>query len=77
MTCCWTGTVTRAELSEAVYQKVGLSRNEAAKLVAGVLEEVCATVASGESVKLYGFEQKQDSTPPTPSLKIAGKASVY
>jgi integration host factor subunit alpha len=61
-------TVTRAELSEAVYQKVGLSRNEAAKLVAGVLEGVCATLASGESVKLYGFGQKQDSTPPTPSL---------
>ena len=27
-------TVTRAQLSEAVYQEVGLSRNESAELVA-------------------------------------------
>ena len=33
-------TVTRAQLSEAVYQEVGLSRNESADLVESVLREV-------------------------------------
>ena len=32
-------TVTRAELSEAVYQEVGLSRNESADLVESILNE--------------------------------------
>ena len=48
-------TITRQELNDAVYQKVGLSRAESAKLVEGVLEGICATLASGRSVKLSGF----------------------
>ena len=35
-----TDTVTRAQLSEAVYQEVGLSRNESAQLVESVLNEM-------------------------------------
>jgi integration host factor subunit alpha len=34
------GTITRADLSEAVYQEVGLSRNESAELVESVLNEI-------------------------------------
>ena len=37
-------TITRAHLSEAVYQEVGLSRNESAALVERVLEEVVAAL---------------------------------
>ena len=48
-------TVTRAELSGAVYQTVGLSRAESAELVEQVLEEICDTLVSGETVKLSGF----------------------
>ena len=48
-------TVTRAELSEAVYQKIGLSRTESAELVEQVLEEICDSLVAGESVKLSGF----------------------
>ncbi len=48
-------TVTRADLSEAVYQKVGLSRTEAANLVEQVLGEICDTLVRGEDVKLSGF----------------------
>ena len=33
-------TITRADLAEAVYQEVGLSRNESAQLVESVLDEV-------------------------------------
>jgi len=47
--------VTRAELAEAVYQKVGLSRAESAELVRLVLEEISAALAAGENVKLSGF----------------------
>ncbi len=43
------------DFSEAVRQKVGLSRMESAKLVESVLKGICATLASGESVKLSGF----------------------
>ena len=45
-------TVTRAELSEAVYQEVGLSRSESAELVESVLEEISHALVRGESVKL-------------------------
>lgn len=48
-------TVTRAHLSEAVYREVGLSRAESAQLVDHVLEEVCAALANGETVKLSSF----------------------
>ena len=48
-------TVTRADLSEAVYQKVGLSRTESAALVELVLAEMCGRLAEGETVKLSSF----------------------
>jgi integration host factor subunit alpha len=48
-------TVTRADLSEAVYQKVGLSRTESASLVERVLGEICDSLAQGETVKLSSF----------------------
>ena len=48
-------TVTRTDLSEAVYQKVGLSRAESAKLVEQVLGEVGDSLVSGKAVKLSGF----------------------
>ena len=48
-------TVTRADLTEAVYQEVGLSRNESAQLVESVLEEIASTLARGESVKVSSF----------------------
>src|SRR5215213_8927813 len=48
-------TITRAELSEAVYQTVGLSRAESARLVEQVLGEVSDSLTAGEAVKLSGF----------------------
>ncbi len=43
-------TVTRADLCEAVYQKVGLSRTESAQLVELVLKEITDCLADGETV---------------------------
>ena len=48
-------TVTRADLCEAVYQKVGLSRTESAQLVELVLDEISASIVRGEAVKLSSF----------------------
>ena len=47
--------MTRADLSEIVYQKIGLSRTESAELVQSVLDEICDAAARGETVKLSGF----------------------
>ena len=48
-------TVTRSQLSEAVYQEVGLSRNESADLVEAVLEEISNALVRGEPVKVSSF----------------------
>jgi integration host factor subunit alpha len=48
-------TVTRADLAEAVYRRVGLSRAESADLVQSFLEEICAAAERGETVKLSSF----------------------
>lgn len=48
-------TVTRADLAEAVYQRVGLSRSESAALVEMVLAEMSDAIAQGETVKLSSF----------------------
>ncbi len=48
-------TVTRAHLAEAVYQEIGLSRNESAELVETVLQEISDSLTRGESVKISSF----------------------
>jgi integration host factor subunit alpha len=48
-------TITRADLSEAVYQEVGLSRNESADLVESVLSEIADALTKGETVKVSSF----------------------
>lgn len=48
-------TVTRAQLAEAVYQEVGLSRNDSAQLVDVILEEVSQALIREEMVKLSSF----------------------
>jgi len=48
-------TLTRAQLSEAVYQRVGLSRTESADFVEAVLDEISEALISGDTVKLSSF----------------------
>ena len=48
-------TITRAQLGEAVYQEVGLSRNESAELLEAVLSQISDALARGETVKLPSF----------------------
>ena len=48
-------TLTRADLAEAVFQKVGLPRNELAEIVELVLREIVASLERGQTVKLSSF----------------------
>ena len=48
-------TLTRIELSEAVYREVGLSRNESAELVETVLNHISNALINGEQVKISAF----------------------
>ncbi|MCC6736045.1 MAG: integration host factor subunit alpha [Bauldia sp.] len=48
-------TITRADLCEAVYKRVGLSRTESAALVETVLGQIGDCVVRGEAVKLSSF----------------------
>ena len=48
-------TVTRAQLTEAVYQEVGLSRNESAELVESVIGTIADALERGEMVKISSF----------------------
>ena len=47
--------VTRVDLIEAVYRRVGLSRAESAKVVELVLKEITDCLERGETVKLSAF----------------------
>ena len=48
-------TLTRSQLSEAVYQEVGLSKNESAYLLETVLAKISETLTRGEPVKISSF----------------------
>lgn len=49
------GTLTRADLADALQREVGLSRADSAKLVEEILEHMCDALAKGENVKISGF----------------------
>ena len=48
-------TLTRMDLSEAVFREVGLSRNESAQLVESVLQHMSDALVAGETVKISSF----------------------
>jgi integration host factor subunit alpha len=48
-------TVTRAQLAEAIYTNVGLSRNESAALLESVLDRISGVLEAGEAVKISAF----------------------
>ena len=48
-------TLTRMDLSEAVFREVGLSRNDSADLVERVLSLMSDALVDGEQVKISSF----------------------
>ena len=49
------GTLTRADLAEALHHRVGLSRADSSRLVEQILSHMCGSLAKGENVKISGF----------------------
>ena len=45
-------TLTRMDLAEAVFEEVGLSRNESADIVESVLQHISDALVRGENVKI-------------------------
>jgi integration host factor subunit alpha len=48
-------TLTRSDLAEAVFRRIGLSRLESAQLVEMVIDEISDAILRGENVKLSSF----------------------
>ena len=48
-------TITRSDLSEAVYREIGLSRNESAEMVETVLDRIATALVDGDAVKISSF----------------------
>lgn len=49
------GTLTRADLAEALHKEIGLSRADSAQIVEQILKELCESLSKGENVKISGF----------------------
>ncbi len=47
--------MTKADLIEKVYQKVGFSKKEAARMVEVVFNTITETLERGEKIKISGF----------------------
>ena len=48
-------TLTKAEVAESLFEKVGLSKRDAKDMVEVFFEEIRETLESGQQVKLSGF----------------------
>src|SRR3546814_5539134 len=49
------GTMTRADLVDAIHREVGWSRADSARMVESILGRMCGALADGENVKISGF----------------------
>jgi len=49
------GTLTRADLSDIVHNRLGVSRAESAGIVERVLHHMCHSLSLGHNVKISGF----------------------
>ena len=48
-------TLTRQDISEALYRQIGLSKHESAIMLESVLTQISNALINGESVKLSSF----------------------
>ena len=49
------GTLTRADLAEALHREVGLSRADSSEIVEQILACMCESLSNGENIKISGF----------------------
>lgn len=76
-----TKTLTRADLTEAVYKEIGFSYSESSELVDQVFEEVVKCLEEGNDVKLSSFgsfkvRQKKARVGRNPKTKVSAKISA-
>ena len=69
-------TLTRQDISEALYRKIGLSKHESAVMLEFVLEQISNALIDGESVKLSSFgtfypRQKRERVGRNPKTGVA------
>jgi len=57
-------TLTKAELADALFEKLGLNKREAKDMVEGFFDEIRAALERGDSVKLSGFGNFQVRSKP-------------
>lgn len=48
-------TITKADIIEKVYQRIGFSKKEASELVEMVFDQLKKTLCTGDKVKISGF----------------------
>jgi integration host factor subunit alpha len=48
-------TMTKADIIEAIYQKIGYSKKDAADMVEMIFNTIKDTLARGEKIKISGF----------------------
>jgi len=49
------GSLTKADMAERLYEELGLNKREAKEMVEAFFEEIRASLAENEQVKLSGF----------------------
>ena len=69
-------TLTRQDISEALYRQIGLSKHESAIMLESVLKQISNALIDGESVKLSSFgtfypRQKKERVGRNPKTGVA------
>ncbi len=49
------GTMTKADIVEAIYEKIGFSKKESSEIVELVFDTIKETLEKGEKIKVSGF----------------------
>ncbi len=49
------GTMTKADIVEAIYEKIGFSKKESSEIVELVFNTIKETLEKGEKIKVSGF----------------------
>ena len=75
-------TLTRQDISEALYRNVGLSKHESALMLETVLEQISNALIDGRSVKLSSFgtfipRQKRERKSSYPLSKVSQQNQLY
>ena len=72
-------TLTKADLANQLFDQVGLNKTESKEVVESFFEEICATLAAGEAVKLAnfgGFDLRDKSERPGFNPKTGEEALI-